>query len=38
MNKTWKTVLKILGHIIAILLSGKSEKDKSQKDYGKHTL
>ena len=38
MNKTVRTVLKILSHIIAILLSGKSEKDKGQKDYGKHTL
>ena len=33
MNKTWKTVLRILGHIIAILLSGKGEKGN-----GKHAL
>ena len=38
MNKTVRTLLKILSHIIAILLSGKSEKDKGQKDYGKHSL
>lgn len=31
MNKTVRTLLKILGHIIAILLSGKGVKDKSQK-------
>ena len=30
MNKTVRTVLKILGHIIAILLGGKGGKDKSQ--------
>jgi hypothetical protein len=38
MNKTVRTLLKILGHVIAILLSGKGEKNKSQKNYGKHTL
>ena len=31
MNKTVRTVLKILGHIIAILLSGKGKNDKGQK-------
>jgi hypothetical protein len=31
MNKTVRTLLKILGHIIAILLSGEGVKDKSQK-------
>lgn len=38
MNKTWKTILQILGHIIALLLSGKGKKDKGQKNHGKHAL
>ena len=42
MNKTWKTILKILGYVISFLLTkDKGQKTKKQfvfKNHGKHTV